>query len=262
MASISPTQSNNFSQYTPFFESLENKDKTFFPNDTENSLATNNNTSASGDVSGGNDGESNAVMDVVNRYSEESNFLNSQLETSPSRNNTGGGENYQATAALYPVNQILNHNSFQNSADKNGLTDSNVTGSGAEEHSAPGFETSQLQAVIPTQTQEEPFYVNAKQYHRILKRRIARAKLEESLKLARGRKPYLHESRHKHAMRRPRGVGGRFLTAAEIAEKDRLEKEKLLKDHLSSTEKGDDESNNNQPLEGKDSQDMGKSVPI
>ncbi|KAH3682820.1 hypothetical protein WICPIJ_006213 [Wickerhamomyces pijperi] len=75
---------------------------------------------------------------------------------------------------------------------------------------------------------EQPFYVNAKQYHRILKRRIARAKLEESLKVARGRKPYLHESRHKHAMRRPRGQGGRFLTAAEIAERDRLLKEQGL----------------------------------
>lgn len=71
---------------------------------------------------------------------------------------------------------------------------------------------------------EQPFYVNAKQYHRILKRRIARAKLEESQRAA-GRRPYLHESRHKHAMRRPRGQGGRFLTASEIAEKERREKE-------------------------------------
>ena len=74
--------------------------------------------------------------------------------------------------------------------------------------------------------EDSPLYVNAKQFHRILKRRVARQRLEEALRLTnKGRKPYLHESRHNHAMRRPRGPGGRFLTADEVAEIERRQAE-------------------------------------
>ncbi|CAJ0904181.1 11017_t:CDS:10 [Entrophospora sp. SA101] len=59
--------------------------------------------------------------------------------------------------------------------------------------------TTQIAPSTGIEEQEEPLYVNAKQ-------------------------KYLHESRHKHAMRRPRGPGGRFLTATEIAELEQKNK--------------------------------------
>ena len=58
-----------------------------------------------------------------------------------------------------------------------------------------------------------PLYVNAKQYGRILKRRVARDKFKEKFNIPEKRKPYVHESRHRHAIERPRGPGGRYLSA-------------------------------------------------
>lgn len=74
--------------------------------------------------------------------------------------------------------------------------------------------------------EESPLHVNPKQFHRILKRRVARQRLEDALRLtSKGRNPYLHGSRLNHAMRRPRGPGGRLLTADKVAEIERTEVE-------------------------------------
>ncbi|KAH8772281.1 CCAAT-binding transcription factor (CBF-B/NF-YA) subunit B-domain-containing protein [Hyaloscypha finlandica] len=81
----------------------------------------------------------------------------------------------------------------------------------------------------------DPVYVNPKQFNRILIRRKARERLEKFLRLTKERKPYLHESRHNHAMRRPRGPSGRFLTADEAKEMEKTKEDSMEGDRPQET---------------------------
>lgn len=108
-------------------------------------------------------------------------------------------------------------------------------------------ETAPIRIPLQLDVKEEPIYVNSKQYHAILRRRLYRAKLEVQNKPIKYRKvinmsmffslqfllnqtiitlllcmqPYLHESRHLHAVKRARGAGGRFLNTKKLQQSTR-----------------------------------------
>jgi len=68
----------------------------------------------------------------------------------------------------------------------------------------------------PTRFEEEPRYVNAKQYVRIMKMREKRQKRPQRTRTIR---KYMHESRHQHTIKRQRCKNGRFVSKSNTSHK-------------------------------------------
>ena len=72
----------------------------------------------------------------------------------------------------------------------------------------------------PLKFGDEPQYVNAKQHRRILK---MREKRQQQPKRAKALKKYIHESRHRHAIKRQRRKNGRFVSKKNTEKEPRKE---------------------------------------
>lgn len=76
-----------------------------------------------------------------------------------------------------------------------------------------------MKCMLPTNMlEEEPVFVNARQYERILKRRVAKTREQDTV-TPKEKKPYKHESRHSHACKRERGPSGAFLPKDKVEPK-------------------------------------------
>ncbi|XP_031117209.1 nuclear transcription factor Y subunit A-6-like isoform X2 [Ipomoea triloba] len=131
-------------------------------------------------------------------------FLVDNLEVSTNSNSSQQAETGQATTIL--------HSSYNCSGDDPNFNGLIFTAYGTQPHEVVGFSSARLP--LPFDVADDGLiFVNAKQYHGILRRRQMRAKLVAQNRLLKTRKPYMHESRHLHAVNRVRGSGGRFLSS-------------------------------------------------
>jgi hypothetical protein len=96
------------------------------------------------------------------------------------------------------------------------------------------FNNNNLRRPLPSELlEEEPVYVNPKQYERIMKLRIKKAQRgmlkNSTIPVDKNKDSYKHLSRHLHAKRRERGTGGRFLSKEAQKKKDEEDEAERLR---------------------------------
>ncbi|XP_020209672.1 nuclear transcription factor Y subunit A-1 [Cajanus cajan] len=148
---------------------------------------------------------------------EDDNATKESQPTAPRKSGNYGQDHQAMQHSSSPAPSV--HDDYLTEAPQLDLVGHSIVGY------APFIGMPHARMALPLEMAQEPVYVNAKQYQGILRRRQARAKAELEKKLIKVRKPYLHESRHQHAMRRARGNGGRFAKKTEVEASNHMNKE-------------------------------------
>ena len=166
-------------------------------------------SSGNGTIANGNNNNNNNLINSIAQQIPHSGTITLTAEQYSQLTNSQGNGLIEIIAEQHQGNSTSGHSPHESIIAS---TSQHSIGNHEILHCETPDRLTRTPSVVGTASEhgEEPIYVNAKQYDRILIRRAARARLEAQGRLPKERRKYMHESRHRHAISRARGGDGKY----------------------------------------------------